>query len=390
MSNVLVVNAGSSSIKYQLLDPDSGEVAAKGLVERIGEKQGELRHTAGGTTTTFTRELPDHGAALQAVLETFEQQGPSLAEAGIVAVGHRVVQGGRSVDGPRLIDDDLEREIDRLSTLAPLHNPPNLAAIKVARDLLPDVPHVAVFDTAFFFGLPKAASTYAIDAGVAAEHAIRRYGAHGTSHQYVSGTVAELLGRDDLKQIVLHLGNGASASAVVAGDPVDTSMGMTPLEGLVMGTRSGDIDPAIVFHLRRVAGMDVEQIDTLLNRRSGLLGLTGKNDMRDVEALAESGDEQAKLALDVYFHRLRGYIGKYAAVMGGLDAITFTAGIGENSPTVRAGALEGLEFLGVELDPARNEAGEQVVSTDASRVSVLVVPTNEELEIARQAVEFAN
>ncbi len=237
-------------------------------------------------------------------------------------------------------------------------------------------------------GLPEAAATYAVDRSTAQRYRIHRYGMHGTSHEYVSGEVTRILRRGDLKQIVLHLGNGASASAVVGGKPVDTSMGMTPLEGLVMGTRTGDLDPAIIFHLTRAAGMGVEAIDELLNRRSGLLGLTGKSDMRDVLAMVAQGDGHARLGLDVYLHRLRHYIGAYAAVMAGLDAITFTAGVGENAAPVRAGALQGLEFLGVRLDRRRNEAGESIISADDSRVTVLVVPTHEELHIARQAVRF--
>ncbi|WP_226344213.1 acetate/propionate family kinase [Agilicoccus flavus] len=389
MSTVLVVNAGSSSIKYQLLDPDTREVSAKGLLERIGQAGGELTHRVGEETTTRRGEYDDHGEGLQAVLDVFEEVGPSLSEAGIVAVGHRVVQGGKAIDGPRLVDDALETEIDRLASLAPLHNPPNLAAIRVARELMPQVPHVAVFDTAFFHDLPDHSATYAIDAATAEQYAIRRYGFHGTSHKYVSAQVAERLGRDDLRTIVLHLGNGASASAVVGGVPVDTSMGMTPLEGLVMGTRSGDLDPAILFHLHRVAGLDVDALDTLLNKKSGLLGMCGSNDMRDVTKAADAGEADAALALAVYTYRLRRYVGAYAAAMGGLDAVAFTAGVGENSPRVRWDSLAGLEFLGIRLDEARNAAGDGVISADDSAVTVLVVPTDEELEIARQAAGFA-
>lgn len=388
---VLVINSGSSSIKYQLLDPRSGVVLAAGLVERIGEGEAQVKHTAGAETTRQTREIADHEAGLRVVLELFGQIGPDLSGAGIVAVGHRVVQGGRRYSAPVLIDQAVEQEIERLSPVAPLHNPPNLAGIRVARELLPDVPHVAVFDTAFFHDLPTAAATYALNKEVAEAHRIRRYGAHGTSHQYVSEQVSATLGREDLRQIVLHLGNGCSASAVVGGRAVDTSMGLTPLEGLVMGTRTGDIDPAVTFHLVRNAGLSMAEIDDLYNKQSGLKGLGGHNDMRVIEELAEQGEPDASLALDVYVHRLRKYVGAYAAVMGGLDALAFSAGVGENSPIVRRRALHGLEFLGVALDEDRNEAVQrdgsiQVISAEGSEVTVLVVPTNEELSIAQQAL----
>lgn len=390
---VLVLNSGSSSIKYQLVDPDDGTRLADGIVERIGEGDSVLTHEAGGTTTTRHAPLADHREALAAAIGLFRELGPDLDAAGIVAVGHRVVMGGRRFDGPALIDEDVRATIERLSPLAPLHNPPNLAGIDVARELFPDVPHVAVFDTAFFHDLPPASATYAIDRDVAAAHGIRRYGFHGTSHRYVSARAAELLGRDlaELRQVVLHLGNGASASAVVGGRPVDTSMGLTPLEGLVMGTRSGDIDPAVVFHLHRTAGLGIDEIDQLLNRRSGMKGLAGHNDLREVHRLIGEGDAGARLALDVYVHRLRKYVGAYAAVMGGIDALSFTAGVGEHDAVVRAETCAGLGFLGLEVDAARNEAhaGEaRVISPDGAPVAVLVVPTDEELAIAQDTVSL--
>ena len=282
-----------------------------------------------------------------------------------------------------------------LAPLAPLHNPANLAGINVARDLLPDVPHVAVFDTAFFRDLPRAAATYALDREIAAQHSVRRYGAHGTSHQYVSRTAAAVLGRDlgELRQIVLHLGNGASASAVLHGAPVDTSMGLTPLEGLVMGTRSGDIDPAVVIHLSRNAGMSIDEIDDLLNRRSGMLGLTGHNDMREVHRLIAAGDVDARVGLDVYVHRLKKYIGAYAAVMGGLDALSFTAGVGENDAVVRAETAAGLGFLGIEIDPVRNALrsdAPRLISPDTARVAVMVIPTDEEMAIALETMSLVD
>jgi acetate kinase len=325
------------------------------------------------------------------VLALFAEHGPVLDASVLRAVGHRVVQGGDVFSGPALVDDDVEAAIEGLSDLAPLHNPPNLAGIRAARHAFPDAPHVAVFDTSFHQTLPPAAYTYAIDREVARAYAIRRYGFHGTSHLYVSQRTAEALGRpvEDVNTIVLHLGNGASATAVRGGRSVETSMGLTPLEGLVMGTRSGDIDPAVVFHLQRVAGMSTDEIDVLLNRRSGMLGLCGLTDMRDVHAAVAAGDEAAAVALEVYYHRIRGYVGAYYAQLGRVDAIAFTAGIGENDAVVRARSLEGLERLGIAVDPDRNAVRPRVptvISPDGAEVTVLVVPTNEELEIAIQAV----
>ena len=396
MSAILVVNAGSSSIKYRLIDVGDDAVLCSGLVERIGDDGARIRHTRGGETTGRDVPIADHHAGLRQVMALFDEVGPQLDEVDLVAVGHRVVMGGTGIDGPVVITDRVVADIDALAPLAPLHNPPNLAAIAVARELLPKVPHVAVFDTAFFHDLPPAATTYAIDRTVAEAHAVRRYGFHGISHQYVSGVAAQLVAGDrgdpaDLRQIVLHLGNGASASAVVGGRPVDTSMGMTPLEGLVMGTRGGDVDPGALLHLARTAGLTVDDLDDLLNHRSGMKGLTGRTDMRDVRRLAADGDPQARLALDVYVRRLRKYIGAYAAVMGGLDVLTFTAGVGENDPIVRAETAAGLGFLGVAVDPARNTAatdGPRVISPDGAPVTVLVVPTDEELAIARQAASL--
>ena len=391
-ASVLVINSGSSSIKYQLVDPDSGEAIASGIVEQIGEGVGSVKHVALGSTTRRELPVPDHAEGLRVVLGLFDEIGPDLETAHVVAVGHRVVQGGALFDGPVLVDHEVERLIEELAPLAPLHNPANLTGIRVAQALLPDVPHVVVFDTAFFRHLPDAAATYAIDADVAKTHRVRRYGAHGTSHQYVSRQVAEIVGRplEDLNQIVLHLGNGASASAVRGGTAAETSMGLTPLEGLVMGTRSGDIDPAVVVHLHRNAGMSIDEIDDLLNRRSGIKGLSGVNDFRALHDLVEQGDAGARLALDVYLHRLRKYIGAYYAVLGRVDVIAFTAGVGENDDIVRAGVLTGLEGLGIEVDLERNAGRKSeptVISPDGARVTVMVVPTNEELAIARQALE---
>lgn len=375
MTTVFVLNAGSSSVKYQVLDAESGEVAASGNVERIGVPDAD-GHT----------EIPDHATALAEILATIDV-------ASIAAVGHRVVHGGELFSDATLIDDEVEAAIEKLIELAPLHNPAGLAGIRAARAALPDVPQVAVFDTAFHTTIGKAAATYAIDAQLAAAHGIRRYGFHGTSYAYVAPAAAAFLGRDvaDLRMIVLHLGNGASATAIAGGRSVDTSMGLTPLEGLVMGTRSGDLDPAIPFHLARVAGMGVDELDTLLNKRSGLLGLSGKSDMREVVDAAEAGDEAAGLALDVYVHRIRHYIGAYVAVLGGLDALVFTAGVGENSAPVRSRVVAGLTVLGLSLDASANAVRSRearAISPAGAPVAVLVVPTNEELQIARQAAAF--
>ena len=392
---VLVINSGSSSVKFQVVDVERADGVLHGIVERIGESDATVAVTYRGETTERTLEIPDHDAALRTAFETMAEAGLSLADAGVTAVGHRVVHGGTVFSEPTLIDDDVVATVDRLSALAPLHNPANVKGIEVARRELPDVPQVAVFDTAFFHALPAAASTYAIDRDVAREHDIKRYGMHGTSHEYVSGRVAEFLERDpvSLNQIVLHLGNGASASAVRGGVAVDTTMGLTPLEGLVMGTRSGDIDPGIVMHLRRSADLDVDGIDTLLNRRSGIKGLSGVTDFRELRRLVDDGDDDARLAFDVYVHRLRKYLGAYMIGLGRVDVVTFTAGVGENSPEVRAAALADLENYGIVLDSERNAVRSKdarVISADSSAVTVLVVPTDEELAIARAAVALTS
>lgn len=373
---ILVVNAGSSSVKYQVLVPETTEVLAKGMVERIGEAG-----SAGDAA------VADHGAAMTAVADQLRRAGVDLG--GLRAVGHRVVHGGSRFSDPVLVDDQVVSDIRDLVPLAPLHNPGAIAGIEAARAAF-DVPQVAVFDTAFFTSLPAAASTYAIPKDLRTEHQVRRYGFHGTSHRYVSRVVATFLDRplDSFDQVVLHLGNGCSASAIAGGVAVDTSMGLTPLQGLVMGTRSGDVDPAVFAFLHSSLGMSVADIDTLLNKESGLKGLAGVNDFREVLSRADAGDEDARLALDVYVHRLRHYVGAYTAVLGGLDVLTFTAGVGENAPALRAAVVATLGRLGLSVDPARNEASSsdaRVISPDGSPVTVLVVPTNEELEIARQA-----
>jgi acetate kinase len=360
---ILVLNSGSSSVKFRVVDLDDPAAGERGRVERIGEPGG----------------VPDHSAALAQVLE-------GLGDAPIEAVGHRIVHGGTRFEKPVIVDDEVLAALRELVPLAPLHNPGGIIGIEAAREKLPSVPHVAVFDTAFHATIPPAAATYAIDRDLAARYDIRRFGFHGTSCAYVSGRAAALLGRplEELNLIVLHLGNGASATAVRGGRSVDTSMGMTPLEGLVMGTRSGDVDPAVGAYLHRVAGMDFAAVDDTLQRHAGLLGLAGVNDMRTVLQRRAEGDEAAALAFDVYCHRIRKYVGAYHAVLGRLDAIVFTAGVGEHAPAVRAASLSGLQAWGIEVDEDRNAANERIVSPDGARVAVCVVPTDEEYSIAEQ------
>lgn len=390
-TRVLVLNSGSSSVKYQLLDMRDSSRLAMGLVERIGEGTSRLKHTA--LTTGETREtispIADHAAALKAVAEELAKDGLGLDSPELAAIGHRVVHGGKHFTDPTVVDEAVLAEIERLIPVAPLHNPANLTGIRTAQALRPDLPQVAVFDTAFHTTMPESAARYAIDVQTADAHRIRRYGFHGTSHAYVSRATAELLGKapEDVNVIVLHLGNGASASAVRGGRCVDTSMGLTPLEGLVMGTRSGDMDPAVIFHLMRVGGMSTDEIDTLLNKKSGLIGLCGDNDMREIRRRVDEGDEQARLAFDIYIHRLKKYIGAYYAVLGRVDAIAFTAGVGENAAPVREAAVAGLEELGLAVDADLNAVrgdGPRLVSPEGARVAVAVVPTDEELEIATQ------
>ena len=387
-STVLVINSGSSSIKYQLFDPATEEPMAVGIVQRIGQGKGSLEHETGGEEFKITEKFENHKKAVRAVVECFNEHGPSLE--GVVAVGHRTVHGGAEFRSSVRINDEVIATLRELYALAPLHNPPSVAGIEGAMKVLPDVPHVAVFDTTFFADMPPHAYTYAIDAEVTKRFGIRRFGFHGTSHKYVSGAAAEFLGRPrgELKVIVAHLGNGASMSAVDGGVAVDTSMGLTPLEGLVMGTRSGDVDPGLHRFLSG-KGMSADEIDEMLNKRSGMGGLTGYTDMRDIDDQIAAGNEQADLALDIYVHRLLHYIGSYMAVLGGLDALVFTAGVGENSTSVRGRTIKRLEGLGFQLDPAANEVRSKEpreISTPESKVRVLVIPTNEELAMARETM----
>jgi acetate kinase len=377
---VLVLNAGSSSLKYQLLVPESGKVTASGAIECIGESGSDVA---------------DHAAALEAMRGRLAGDGVDLDAVALRAVGHRVVHGGPDFSAPVLVDDDVVARIRSLSPLAPLHNPAAVTGIEAARSRF-KVPHVAVFDTAFFSTLPPEASTYAVPRDLMLKHGIRRYGFHGTSHHFVSQASADLLGRPvaELNQVVLHLGNGCSASAIRGGVAIETSMGMTPLEGLVMGTRSGDVDPGLHAFLSRQVGLSVDEIDDLLNKQSGLLGLSGVNDFRELGRRVEAGDEAARLAFDVFVHRLKHYVGAYLAHLGRIDVLVFTAGVGQNSPQVRAALADGLDGLGIAVDPIRNEVGggrftePSVISPDGSRVVVAVVPTNEELAIARQTADL--
>lgn len=389
---VLVVNAGSSSLKYQLVNPDSGDVLATGLVEKIGEAEGSAKHTAGGVPHTRQFPCPTHREAFDAVLLAFTDHGPDLASVDLTAVGHRVVHGGATFWRPTLVTEEVLDTVRSLIPLAPLHNPANIQGIEVARETFPIVPQVAVFDTAFHQTIPEHAYTYAVPRAWRDDHAVRRYGFHGTSHSYVSRRAAELLGTKPAKTncIVLHLGNGASACAVRGGESVDTSMGLTPLEGLVMGTRPGDIDPGLFGHAVRELGLSPDEVDRVLSKQSGLLGLTGVNDFRTVMEWYDEGDEAAVLAVAVVAYRIRKYVGAYAAVLGRLDAVVFTGGIGEHNPTLRSLVLDGMELFGIEVDRQANASGpgERRISTEGSAVAAYVIPTNEELEIARQCVEL--
>ena len=393
---VLVLNSGSSSFKFQLLEPESGASLAVGSVKGISEQSSSAQLDAGERHLHRDNPVADHEAALRLAFDLLTEAGIDLKTAGLLAVGHRVVHGGTQFYRPTVLDDARIVELEKLSALAPLHNPPALEGIKVARKLLPDIPHVAVFDTAFFHDLPAAAATYAINRELAERWQIRRYGFHGTSHRYVSEQAATFLDKpaDGLNQIVLHLGNGASASAIAGGRPVDTSMGLTPLEGLVMGTRSGDVDPGIISYLWRTAQMDVDKIESMLNNESGVLGLAGERDFRRLGTMIESGDASAQLAYSVFIHRLRKYVGAYLAVLGHTDVITFTAGIGENDAAVRRDALTGMGELGIVVDEDRNlslgSGARRIarISKEDSPTVVLVIPTNEELAIARDCIDL--
>ncbi|MFQ5642689.1 MAG: acetate/propionate family kinase [Thiogranum sp.] len=395
MIKVLVINSGSSSIKYQLFDMNGGTVLASGAVERIGETESLHRHRVHTgddvTEDRHTRCIADHREGLVRIGTLLHDSGALTGLSELSAIGHRVVHGGESFREPALIDAAVVDRIRDMVPLAPLHNPANLMGIEVALQQAPDVPQVAVFDTAFHQSIPAHAWRYALPDRLYTEQRVRRYGFHGTSHGYVAKQAAAMLGKPlaSLNLITLHLGNGASAAAIAGGNSVDTSMGMTPLEGLIMGTRCGDMDPAILFYLARTTGMDNDAIESLLNKESGLKGICGANDMREVHRLADAGDARARLALEMYCYRIKKYIGAYYAALGTLDAVVFTGGIGENDARVRAQCCAGLEDLGIALDARKNTpagSGAFDIHRDTSPVSLLVIPTNEELEIALQAV----
>jgi acetate kinase len=391
---ILVLNSGSSSIKYELYDMSDRTLLAGGAAERIAEDDGRIVHGQPDRDGVFREEstsveLPDHATALDRIMGNLEEL--DAESVGLAAIGHRVVHGGEAFIEPTLIDERVIETIRGLSPLAPLHNPANVLCIEVAMTRQPDLPQVAVFDTAFHQTIPPHAYRYAVPEQGYESVGVRRYGFHGTSHAFVSKEAARYLHRplQELHLIVLHLGNGASVTAVAGGKSIDTSMGLTPLEGLVMGTRSGDVDPGVISHMAREAHMSIDEIDAALNVRSGLEGLCGVNDMRDAMERGAKGDPRAKLALDIYVYRIQKYIGAYTAALGRLDGIVFTAGVGENSAEIRARICEGLGYFGVALDDARNRASERGVRPlhrEGAEVAVLVVPTNEELEIADQTL----
>ncbi|QGY41752.1 acetate/propionate family kinase [Pseudodesulfovibrio cashew] len=398
---ILVINSGSSSIKYQLIDMADESVMVSGLVERIGEEQGVMTHKAYPGTdreavVKLEQPIPDHSVGLKLAIDltsSGENAVCSLDE--IKAVGHRVVAGGENFSAPVVVTPEMMEELKDTERLAPLHNPANLGGAREAMALFPGVPQVLVFDTAFHQTIPPHAFMYALPYEYYEEDHIRRYGAHGTSHKYVAGECARLMDKplDELNVITIHMGNGASMAAVKDGKCVDTSMGLTPLEGLVMGTRSGDVDPAVHNYLAVNRGMDIATIDNVLHKESGLKGLCGMNDMRDIHAAIEKGDERAELALGVQTYRTRKYIGSYMAVLGRVDAVVFTAGIGENDSIVRRKTMEGLEPFGMKIDVQANDKRAKepmLISTGDSPVAIWVIPTNEELAIARETRDIVN
>lgn len=394
---ILVINAGSSSLKYQLIDIATEAVLAKGLCERIGIEGSKLNHTPdGGEKVVITKDMKDHSDAISMVLAALtDKEHGVIADMGeISAVGHRVVHGGELFSGSVIINEEVKAAMEECIPLAPLHNPANLIGIEACEKAMPGVPQVGVFDTAFHQTMPREAYMYALPYELYTENKIRRYGFHGTSHKYVSERAAEILGKDikDLKIITCHLGNGSSITAVEGGKSVATSMGLTPLAGVAMGTRCGSIDPAIIKFIADSKGLSLDEIDTLLNKESGVYGVSGvSSDFRDLDAAANEGNERAVLALDLFVYTVRKYIGQYAVQMGGVDVVVFTAGVGENDGKMRERITENLEFLGISVDKEKNASirgKEMDVSAEGSKVKVLVVPTNEELMIARETAQL--
>lgn len=394
---VLVINSGSSSLKYLLYDMDGERVLAKGIVEKIGEKTSFLKHTSNGKEMVKEHKAPDHDAAFHLMIEALLDEGHGVIRSTgeVAAVGHRVVHGGETFMQSTVITQEVIRTIEEYFSLAPLHNPPNMAGIRAAQKAFPSVPHVAVFDTAFHQTMPKQAYLYALPYDLYETDRVRKYGFHGTSHRFVSMRAAEILGvpRSEFNCITCHLGNGCSLTAVKNGKSVDTSMGLTPLEGVVMGTRTGDFDPAIVFYLASRKGLTLPQMDKMFNKQSGLLGVSGvSNDVREIQKAADGSNGRARLALDIFAYRVRKYIGAYLAVLGKTHAIIFTGGIGENACRVREAICADMDPLGVRFDKEKNGrtfGKEAVISTEDSPVKVMVVPTNEELLIARDTLAVA-
>lgn len=394
---VLVVNCGSSSLKYQLINMDNEEVMAKGLVEKIGLPDSQLTHKWNGQKKEIKQSIPDHQVAVKLVLDILTD-----AECGVIksmdaidAVGHRVVHGGEEFAASMLITDEVMKALEKCSAMAPLHNPPNIIGINACKAIMPGVPQVGVFDTAFHQTMPAKAFMYGLPYELYKEDHIRRYGFHGTSHRYVAGEVAKVMGVpvEKLRIINCHLGNGSSLAAIKYGKCVDTTMGFTPLAGVLMGTRCGDIDPAIVLNVMDNHNLSTKEMDTLMNKKSGVLGISGvSSDFRDLGQAAAEGNERAQLALDMFHYQVRKEIGAFAAAMGGVDVITFTAGVGENGIEDRAAIAEGLEYLGAKLDPQRNNVRgkDALISTDDSTVKMYVIPTNEEIMIARDTKDIVS
>ncbi|PHQ28882.1 acetate/propionate family kinase [Leeuwenhoekiella nanhaiensis] len=391
--NILVINSGSSSIKFQLIEMPMARVLASGMVERIGIEGGSIQYKSERGSLQEEGNFEDHNAGLKKIATVLMNPHSGVIDSAdeVDAVGHRVVHGGQKFTETTRVDDAVKANIKRLFSLAPLHNPANLTGIEVAEELFPNAEQVCVFDTAFFSSIPQKAYQYAIPHQFLTEEHIRLYGFHGTSHKYVSAKAQEYLNKEDLKLITIHLGNGCSMTALINGKPIDTSLGFGPANGLVMGTRAGDIDQTVVLYLQQQLGYSVDEVNTILNKESGMLGLTGHSDLRDIEAKAEAGDAVCKLALELNAYRIRKYIGAYAAALNGVDALVFTAGIGENSSTIRKMVCDQMDFLGIAIDKEENaqrKKGIREIQSAEAKVKVLIIPTNEELEIANQVYDL--